>query len=258
MKIDYQDRIDEYLLHRMTDEERTAFENEVNNDLELQEQLSFTEDVQQTLKSRNEKLAKMEKWKGDYEWEEGPSVAAAAEYRATGSGYDYCPAPPMDEARTKPRLSGHKMIYWISGIAAMFVVGFFLIQNLYVTKVPDNYMDSPRMSDVTIRTGSDNYDIELLLRQKKYDEALDMIEEKGMVLNDDSLELVQDATIDDERKEYDLQIVKDKRDELKWLKAHALLGLHCKDYALRLLDELRNTEGYYQMPADSLYNHIGR
>jgi len=256
MKIDYQDRIDEYILHRMSNEERMAFENEVNSDKELQEQLTFTEGVQQVLKSRNEKLAKMEEWQDDYEWEEEPSVAAAAEYRATGSGYDYCPAPSMEETRSMPKSSGRKLLYWISGLAAMFVVGFFLVQNLYVAKSPNDYMPSPRMSDVTFRAGSDNSDIELLLGQKKYDEALDMIEEKCLALKDDSLELVQDVTIDGERKEYDLQIVKDKQDELKWFKAHALLGLHQKEGALLLLDELRNTEGYYQLAADSLYNHI--
>lgn len=256
MKEDYQDRIDEYLLHRMSDEERMAFEDEVNTNQELQEQLSFTEDVQQVLKSRNEKLAKMEKWQDDYEWEEEPSVAAAAEYRATGSGYDYCPAPPMDETRSKPRSSGRKTFYWVSGIAAMFVVCVFLVHNLYVTKSPDEYMASPMMNEVSFRAGSDNSDIELLLSQKRYDEALEMIEEKVWTLKDDSLELVQDVTIDDERKEYDLQIVKDKQDELIWLKVHALLGLQQKEAALLLLDELRNTEGYYQMSADSLYNHI--
>ena len=83
-----------------------------------------------------------------------------------------------------------------------------------------------------------------------------MIEEKYLAVQDDSLDIVQDATMDAERKESDMQIVKDKQDELKWLKAHALLGLSQQETALRILDELRNEEGYYQMAADSLYNHI--
>lgn len=256
MKIEYQDRIDEYLLHRMTDEERIAFENEVNSDKELQEQLSFTEDVRQSLSSRNEKLAKMKEWQDDYDWEEGNRVLAAEKYRATGSGYNNCPAQTVDETRSMPRSSGRKLLYWISGIAAMLVVGFFLIQNLYVANSPNEYMPSPRMNDMRLRAGGDNSDIELILSQKKYNEALEMIEETCLALKDDSLELVQDVTIDAKRKEYDLQIVKVKQDELKWLKAHALLGLHNKEAALLLLDGLRNEEGYYQTAADSLYNHI--
>ena len=62
MKIGIQDRIDNYLMHRMSDEERLAFESEVKKNIELQEQLSFTEIVRQALNSRNDKLAKMREW----------------------------------------------------------------------------------------------------------------------------------------------------------------------------------------------------
>ena len=257
MKIDFQDRIDDYLLARMSDEERKRFETDAAEDAELKEQLQFTETVQQATKSRNEKLAAMEEWKDDYVWEDERVVAAsAAECRPTGSGYNYCPAPTMEESRSMPRSSGRRIFYWISGIAAVFVVGFFLIQNLYVANSPVEYMPSPSMNDMTLRAGSDNAEIELLLSQKKYEDALDLIEEKYLAVQDDSLDIVQDATMDAERKEYDMQIVKDKQDELKWLKAHALLGLSQQETALRILDELRNEEGYYQMAADSLYNHI--
>lgn len=257
MKIEFQDRIDDYLLDRMSDEERKSFESDVAEDAELKEQLQFTETVQQATMSRNEKLAAMEEWKDDYVWEnERVAAASTAEYRPTGSGYNYCPAPTMEESRSMPRSSGRRIFYWISGIAAVFVVGFFLIQNLYVANSPVEYMPSPRMNDMTIRAGSDYSEIELLLSQKKYEDALDLIEEKYLAVQDDSLDIVQDATIDAERKEYDMQIVKDKQDELKWLKAHALLGLSQQEIALRILDELRNEEGYYQIAADSLYNHI--
>ena len=154
------------------------------------------------------------------------------------------------------RSSGRRIFYWISGIAAVFVVGFFLVQNLYVADSPSEYMPSPKMNDMTLRAGSDNSDIELLLNQKKYKDALDLIEEKFLAVKKDSLDIVQDESIDAERKEYDIQIVKDKQDELKWLKAHALIGLSQQETALRILDELRNEEGYYQMAADSLDNHI--
>ena len=257
MKIEFQDRIDEYLLDRMPDEERKSFESDAAEDAELKEQLQFTETVQQATKSRNEKLAAMEEWKDDYVWEdERVAAASAAEYRPTGSGYNYCPAPTMEESRSMPRSSGRRIFYWISGIAAVFVVGFFLIQNLFVADSPNEYMPSPKMNDMTLRAGSDNSEIELLLSQKKYDEALDLIEQKYLAVQDDSLDIVPDKTMNAERKEYDMQIVKDKQDELKWLKAHALLGLSQQETALRILDELRNEEGYYQMAADSLYNHI--
>lgn len=257
MKIEFQDRIDDYLLDRMSDEERKSFESDTAEDAELKEQLQFTETVQQATKSRNEKLAAMKEWKDDYVWEDDRVVAAsAAEYRPTGSGYNYCPAPTMEESRSMSRSSSRRIFYWISGIAAVFVVGFFLIQNLYVADSPSEYMPSPKMNNMTLRAGSGNSDIELLLNQKKYKDALDLIEEKFLAVKKDSLDIVQDESIDAERKEYDIQIVKDKQDELKWLKAHALIGVCKQAAALHLLDELRNEEGYYQMAADSLYNHI--
>lgn len=257
MKIEFQDRIDNYLLDRLSDDERKSFESDAAENAELKEQLQFTETVQQATKSRNEKLAAMEEWKDDYVWEdERVAAASAAEYRPTGSGYDYCPAPTTESRRVGNSSPFKKIFYWASGIAAVFVVGFFLIQNLYVANSPNEYMSSPRMNDMTIRAGSDNSEIELLLSQKKYDDALDLIEEKYLAVQDDSLDIVQNESIDAERKEYDMQIVKDKQDELKWLKAHALLGLSQQETALRILDELRNEEGYYQMAADSLYNHI--
>ena len=229
MKIEFQDRIDDYLLDRMSDEERKKFEADAAEDEELKEQLQFTETVQQAIKSRNEKLAAMEEWKNDYVWE---------------------------ETRSASRSSGRGIFYWISGIAAVFVVGFFLIQNLYVANSPSGYMSSTKINDVAFRGSSDNSEIDLLLRQKKYEDALSLIEEKYLAVKEDSLDIVQDETMDAERKEYDMQIVKYKRDELKWLKAQALLGLSQQETALRILDELRNEEGDYQMAADSLYNLI--
>ena len=45
MKTDFQDRIDEYILGRMTDEEKAQFEAEVNQDESKREQLEFTINV---------------------------------------------------------------------------------------------------------------------------------------------------------------------------------------------------------------------
>ena len=55
MKKTYQDKIDNYLLCRMTKDERHTFEKEVENNIELREQLKFTEMVQRALKSKIEK-----------------------------------------------------------------------------------------------------------------------------------------------------------------------------------------------------------
>ena len=256
MKIDYQNRIDEYLLNRMSDEESMTFEKEVNDNKELQEQLSFTENIQQVLKSRNEKLAKMKEWRDDYKWKEESREADTIEYRATGSGYDYCPAPPKKQTHVHSHPFNRKALYWISSIAAVVVAGFFLIQNLYITKNSDNYTVSPSMNHASFRAGADNSDIEVLLSQQNYNEAFELINEKSLALNKDSLAIVHDTIIKEVQKEYDLLIIQEKQYELKWLKVNALIGLHRQSDAILLLNELRSTENAYQMAADSLYKEI--
>lgn len=228
MKIEYQDRIDDYLLGRMPEEERKRFEVDMEDNSELKEQLKFTETVQQAIRSRNEKLAKIKEWQEKHEHEE----------------------------RLSPSRSNlRQLLYWSSGIAAMFIAGFFLFQNLYIVNSP-NPMPMPNINGATFRASSDNFDILELIDQRNYKEAMDLIEEKNLNAKSDSLEIVQDSDMEEEQKAYDMQLVKDKMDELKWLKAYTLLGMGQQTEALLLLDELRDKKGNYQMAADSLYNQI--
>lgn len=92
MKIEDQDRIDNYLLNRMSGEERQAFERDMEQDKELREQVEFTKDIQTALKSRNEKLARMQEWQEEMDEE----AKRAYGYRATGSDCHYSPKPAME------------------------------------------------------------------------------------------------------------------------------------------------------------------
>ncbi len=68
MKKEFQDKIDDYLLSRLSAADWQAFEKEAAHcDSEIQEQLSFTKDVQRITKSRNEKLARLKEWRADYQ-----------------------------------------------------------------------------------------------------------------------------------------------------------------------------------------------
>ena len=143
MKIDFQDQIDKYVLGQMDDTEKSAFEQEVTQDVELQEQLQFTLEVVSATKSREEKLSKMKEWRDDYVFE-------------------------------GKRRGNKKTLYWISGIAAIFIAGFFLINNLFVMKSDSpaspgslatpyspQYYESGNM-----RGGTDFKNIELLIVEK--------------------------------------------------------------------------------------------
>lgn len=62
MKIDFQEKIDDYVLGKMSAEDRDKFEKEVSRDIEKQEQLKLTQHVSTVIKSRNKKLAMMQEW----------------------------------------------------------------------------------------------------------------------------------------------------------------------------------------------------
>lgn len=270
MKIDFQDRIDDYLLDRMSDEERKCFESDAAKDVELKEQLQFIETVQQATKSRNEKLAAIKEWKDDYEWEEDRVVAAsAAEYRATGSGYNYCPGPTMEESPSMPRLSGRRIFYWISCIAAVFIVGVFVF-NLYRPSSPEISSSEIAMKtasrptevpskngNVSFRGRSHDMDIESQLAMGDYSKALARLEKDEADIRADLMLIDRELHSRGESRE-DVMNDKDSLEtnlvRVLYLKAQALIGLGRKDDARVVLNEIRHSRSDYGIKADSLYH----
>lgn len=122
MKKDFQDRIDEYLLGRMTDEEKAQFETEVSHDESIREQLEFTRNVKGAISSRKDKMAKLKMMQRMYDREH---QQVAASMRATGTDDDcqYSPAPQNIEEK-KP---SKRIWWWASGIAAVLVIGLFVV-----------------------------------------------------------------------------------------------------------------------------------
>ena len=101
----FQDRIDEYLLHgdTMSEEDKAQFLKEIEEDAEKKEQYEFTKNVKQAIVSRGEKLK------------------------------------AMTEFQKEMKHSNRKTWLWISSIAAILVVGFFAINPLLVeTSSHDN------------------------------------------------------------------------------------------------------------------------
>ena len=267
MKIEYQDKIDDYLLNRMSNEERLAFEKVIEHDKELQEQLTFTDNVRRVMKDRNERLAKMEEWKDDYVWEdERMATASAAKGRPTGSGYDYCPAPTMESRRVATSSPFKRMLYVSSSIAAIIVVGFLLFK-LYSPSSPEIAMDATSQSNnssnkndnVSFRGRSQSMDIESQLAMGDYSKALARIEKDESDIRTNLMLLEHESYSRGESHE-DAITKKDtlemKLGRLLFLKARALIGLERCDEALELLDEIRHSDSLYSGQADSLYQMI--
>ena len=110
MDKDFQDRIDRFLLHgsEMTKEERAAFLGEIENDEEKKAQYQFTIMVRAAMRSRMSKLEAMKVMEKRGVMGREANMPCAA-----------CP-PPAKEPRRNKRW------YFLGGIAALFVVGFFV------------------------------------------------------------------------------------------------------------------------------------
>ena len=123
----FQDRIDEYLLHSdtMSEEDKAQFLKEIEEDAEKKEQYEFTKNVKQAIVSRGEKLK------------------------------------AMTEFQKEMKSHYHRKTWlWISSIAAVLVIGFFAINPLFVENSPtDNVRgDENDVFDMTVPTDSINND----------------------------------------------------------------------------------------------------
>ena len=123
MDNNFQDRIDEYLLHSdtMSEEDKAQFLKEIEEDAEKKEQYEFTKNVKQAIVSRGEKLK------------------------------------AMTEFQKEMKSHYHRKTWlWISSIAAVLVIGFFAINPLFVENSPtDNVRgDENDVFDMTAPTDS--------------------------------------------------------------------------------------------------------
>ena len=118
----FQDRIDEYLLHgeTMSEEDKAQFLKEIEENTEKKKQYEFTKNVKEALKSRGDKLKAMT------EFQKG-----------------------IKHGRRKSWI-------WISSVAAILVVGFFAINPLFVENSPkDNVRGNENdVFDMTAPTDS--------------------------------------------------------------------------------------------------------
>ena len=123
MNYNFQDRIDEYLLHgdTMSEEDKAQFLKEIEEDAEKKEQYEFTKNVKQAMVSRGEKLK------------------------------------AMTEFQKEMKSHHHRKTWlWISSVAAVLVIGFFAINPLFVENSPtDNVRgDENDVFDMTAPTDS--------------------------------------------------------------------------------------------------------
>lgn len=129
MDNNFQDRIDEYLLHEdtMSEEAKAQFLKEIEENTEKKKQYEFTRNVKEALKSRGDKLKAMAEFKKENETLDEKRMRACS-----------CPCPEYKEAEdikiVEHKSNIRKKLVWFSGIAAVLVIGFFAINPLFIEK----------------------------------------------------------------------------------------------------------------------------
>ena len=154
MNNNFQDKIDEYLLHEdtMSEEAKAQFLKEIEENTEKKKQYEFTKNVKEALKSRGDKLKAMTEFQKENETqgEKRMNDCSCAEYRQT-----------EDIKIVGHKSNFRKKLVWFSGIAAVLVIGFFAINPLFMEKnsPTDNVRgDENDVFDMTVPTDSINND----------------------------------------------------------------------------------------------------
>lgn len=134
----FQDRIDDYLFKRMGNADKKAFLQEIEQDDEKREQLEFTQDVKDSICSREEKLRALAQFQQQYEEERRTSA-----FRAMDTEHTACYSPVPEVASTEPVLPKKRIWLWIPGVAALIVIGFFAVNPMFRSDPSPNYKSIP-------------------------------------------------------------------------------------------------------------------
>ncbi|MGM9843121.1 MAG: hypothetical protein ACI30S_02725 [Muribaculaceae bacterium] len=150
MDIDFQDRIDDFLLNRMSEAEKAEFLKELSEDDEKRELFEFTRDVKQAICSRAEKLKALKDFEQEYERECDDVKVGVCACMCSCEPDEVLPDMSQMPAKVRPK---RRIWLWLSGAAAVLAIGFFVIRPMFVV---DGGFDSvPLPSNETVR-GSDN------------------------------------------------------------------------------------------------------
>lgn len=262
MNIDFQDKIDDFVLDKMSETDKINFSKEIDSDKEKQEQLQLTKNLCNAIKSRNTKMSFISQFNKEYN----------------------------DEHRNDTKKK--KIIFWISSgvsIAAVFLLGIFIINppmkdstRLSNNSTPAN-LEQIRPVDFHLYQESNKSfnDIVELLKQTKYEDALKLIviseehltiecnklsakSENTSRINLDGYKVNEtnvfsnksDSIMNNDCETNNIKLLEKQKYDLTWLKVNTLIGLNRILEAKQILIELREVDGAYKLKADSLLNNL--
>ena len=232
MDTQIQDKIDSYLLGRMTEEEKKAFEAEMETDEELKKQYLFTKALKKEVGEHARLKEEMGQWDEERE--------------------------KVDE-RPVSSSSKRKWMYAAVGMAAAVLVAFFFL-----------HIETSDVGNPPIRSGGDstfNKEVDSLVEKKEYAKALEEIE--GKVTDCDNYIIFYkkciDNTVSEEEEEeklspeeagIELRKTEAELMDLKLMKAQVLLKMGEKDKAADILKELSHENSIVKEKAKELLEEI--
>lgn len=180
MKTDFQDRIDEYILGRMTDEEKAQFEAEVNQVESKKEQLEFTRNVKGAISSREDKMAKLKIMQRMYDREH---QQVAASMRATGT--DDCHYSPGPQCATEKKPS-KRIWWWASGFAAVLVMGLFTLVTFRDNSISIDFSSDKIFNNNNYSFGIDSIKIDNTIQNNI------ILQDSTQTIVEDTLEIIKE------------------------------------------------------------------
>ncbi len=153
--------------------------------------------------------------------------------------------------RSSRTIFSPRFTYWLSGIAAVLVIGFFIGKSLWGG--PEYHFEDWTPEDMAAIRGGADESIKILLKQADYAKARDEIEEEMKDLDQEKKSLESNSERTDEDNDRLSQIIA-QQEQLLWLKWNALLGLDQAKDSVHILEQMKEAGSSYSARMDSLYN----
>mgnify|MGYP003298577013 CR=1 FL=1 len=179
MKKDFQDRIDEYIFGRMSDEDKAQFEAEINQDESKKKRLEFTRNVSRAITSREDKLARMNTMQGMYDSRHRHSVvfmrAASTDDCQHVSVYSY--------AKKKVSI---RIWWWASGFAAVLVMGLFTLVTFRDNSIFIDFSSDKIFNNNNYSFGIDSIEIDNTIQNNI------ILQDSTQTIVEDTLEIIKE------------------------------------------------------------------
>ncbi len=224
MNEDMQNRIDDYIRGRLTEDERIEFEADLNKDESLRKAYLETKAIADAIADREEKLMRMR------QWDKEAKIAESAENR------------------------GNNKRGWIIGLSAVACVAvlFIAVRGFIGKPSHDTEFVMPDFSQsVYYRGGNDMAYLDSLINSEAYTPALNQADSILLAERDEISVLTMKDSLS-EKENYKLLQHNELVDELEWRKANLLIALKRVEEGRDLLRIIAAKEGVHKAEADSL------